>query len=241
MAVVRTELRGMSTFIKGLGRIREKSIPYAARGALNDTAFTMRGVMQGSIRARFIIRHPTWTTRSIHVRKVKGRRLDNMYSQAGSVQKYMETQEKGGKSRKNPKFKHKPIATNKAAGQASGGKRRRLQRRRNRNKVMGHTEAPKWSKNMKWAQRMAISIKFARKQGRRTIVLKEGVGKKGAYKRAGAFSFTKHKAHMLWYHGKEEVKIKKEEWLQPTLPGVPRIFDTHFQKHIKRQIKFNNM
>lgn len=81
--------------VKILAKMRKKDLPNAVKATLNDTAFGVRQKIQKDLPSNFTIRN-RFTERSIRVNKVVGNNIKTMFSEVGSVQEYMKTQEDGG-------------------------------------------------------------------------------------------------------------------------------------------------
>src|SRR6056300_1697011 len=98
------EIKKLENFLDKFNRTGSK---YATRNTLNTLAFDVRKQAQGFIQDNFINRNK-WTVNSVQVNMAKGFNIDNMQSEVGSTQGYMEMQEVGGRAK--PKTgKHLPI------------------------------------------------------------------------------------------------------------------------------------
>lgn len=100
------EIKKLENF---LDKFNRTGIKYATRNTLNTLAFDVRKQAQGFIQDNFINRNK-WTVNSVQVNMAKGFNIDNMQSEVGSTQGYMELQEVGGRA-KPEKGKHLPIPT----------------------------------------------------------------------------------------------------------------------------------
>ena len=94
---VKVNIRDIERAVDKLEAVAEQSLPHATRNTLNSAAFDARKKWQDEIRGAFVLRNQ-WTERSIRVNKARGTNVRTMESAVGSVQPYMETQEKGGKT-----------------------------------------------------------------------------------------------------------------------------------------------
>jgi hypothetical protein len=103
------EIKKLENF---LDKFNRTGIKYATRNTLNTLAFDVRKQAQGFIQDNFINRNK-WTVNSVQVNMAKGFNIDNMQSEVGSTQGYMEMQEVGGRAK--PKTgKNLPIPTQSA-------------------------------------------------------------------------------------------------------------------------------
>ncbi len=92
-----------------LDKFNRTGVKYATRNTLNTLAFDVRKQAQGFIQDNFINRNK-WTVNSVQVNMAKGLNINNMQSEVGSTQGYMELQEVGGRA-KPEKGKRLPIPT----------------------------------------------------------------------------------------------------------------------------------
>jgi len=92
-----------------LDKFNRTGVKYATRNTLNTLAFDVRKQAQGFIQDNFINRNK-WTVNSVQVNMAKGFNIDNMQSEVGSTQGYMELQEVGGRA-KPETGKRLPIPT----------------------------------------------------------------------------------------------------------------------------------
>lgn len=106
---IRADFKEIKKLEQFLDKFNRTGVKYATRNTLNTLAFDVRKQSQGFIQDNFINRNK-WTVNSIQVNMAKGLNIDNMQSEVGSTQGYMELQEAGGRAK--PKTgKHLPIPT----------------------------------------------------------------------------------------------------------------------------------
>ncbi len=106
---IRADFKEIKKLENFLDKFNRTGIKYATRNTLNKLAFDVRKQAQGFIQDNFINRNK-WTVNSVQVNMAKGFNIDNMQSEVGSTQGYMEMQEVGGRAK--PKTgKHLPIPT----------------------------------------------------------------------------------------------------------------------------------
>ena len=106
---IRADFKEIKKLENFLNKFNRTGIKYATRNTLNTLAFDVRKKAQGFIQDNFINRNK-WTVNSVQVNMAKGFNIDNMQSEVGSTQGYMELQEVGGRA-KPEKGTHLPIPT----------------------------------------------------------------------------------------------------------------------------------
>jgi len=205
--------------IRDLKRFREKAIPYAARNALNRSAFHVRAEWQQEIRGSFTLRN-RYTERSILVTRAAGKSVSSMIAFVGSTAPYMDEQEHGATI--HGRGKHKPIAAPTAAGQAAGSKRTKLVRAGNKLSALHVFKLKGASKR----QRNAVAIAMAKRRGDRDVLLERPSGGKGIFRLMGGRKKTT--TRLLWDLSRSSVKVRPEPTLQRTLARIqPRLAEIH--------------
>ena len=106
------DLRDFRRLESDLRTLATRAVPFAARQALNASAFEARKIWQAEIEETFTTRNK-YTAQSIRVEKARSLHIRTMSASVGSIADYMRTQEFGGSESKS-------IPTEVAAGQAMG-------------------------------------------------------------------------------------------------------------------------
>ena len=90
------DLKDLGRLQKDLQIFSKKSIPFATRNALNETAILGRKLWKGEMGRRFILRNK-FVVGSLRVVKVsRGQNVAQMFSMIGSISPFMGLQESGG-------------------------------------------------------------------------------------------------------------------------------------------------
>jgi hypothetical protein len=217
--VVSVEMKGLTKLVDDLTRLRKSALPFAARNALNRSAFAARKEWQDEIKRTFTTRN-NFTERSVRVEKATGTDLKSMQSVVGSVAPYMGDQEEGATVR--GRGAHKAIPGPVAAGQAAGGKRTRLVR--SANKLSAITAVR--GKGTTRKQRNAVAMAMAKRDGKPVALLERPGGGKGLFKIGGRKN--RITARLLWDVSRSSVRVKAEPTLQRTLKRIHRrVEDIH--------------
>lgn len=220
----------MHVLTHALQTFAKKGIPFAARNALNTTAFEARTEWVGQLGQKLTLRNK-YTARSLRVNKASGTNTAIMQSEVGSVLPYMETQEFGGTETKRGKH-GVPIPTTTAAGQ--GLKARPRTRSVRKKNYLGALNVQQRVSGRRQRQN-AVAIAMAAKAGGGTVYLDLG-------RRKGLFSITGTKrglkVRMLYDLSRARVVTKPRPTLQPTLraiqPRLTKIWIGALQEQLRR-------
>lgn len=106
-AVMRVDEKSVQKAIKTLNKLSRSALPITTRNTLNDLAFKARTGMQNQVQSQFVNRN-NWTKNSMRVNKATQYDVKDMVSEAGTIAKYMKTQEEGGRIK--AQHNKKPIA-----------------------------------------------------------------------------------------------------------------------------------
>lgn len=113
-----------------LENFARKSVPFAAKSALNEIAFDARKEWATKqIPEAFTLRN-TWTARGVRVDKAQGRTIAGMQSKVGSIREYMLEREEGDTQTKRGKH-GVAVPTTGASGQPKKAKRTKAVRPQN--------------------------------------------------------------------------------------------------------------
>lgn len=211
----------------------KKGVPFAARKALNDTAFLAREQWVSEMGKKLTLRN-TFTARSLRVEKVKaGYNPDTMQSAVGSLAPYMAATEAGGVE--NKKGKHgvpRPLPV--AAGQAMGASKRTKAVRRSNYlsalQVAARVSGIRQRKN-------AVAIAMAAKTGGVAYL---DLGKhRGLYRITG----TKRglKVRKLYDLSKTSIRTKPHPTLEPAVAAIQSKLPRVWIDALKDQLKRNNV
>lgn len=188
---------------KILGQVRDKSVPYAQRNALNDTAFEARKQSVAGVRSDFVNRN-TWTARSIRVDRARTPRDSAVL---GSTEEYMAKQEFGGKGKAY-------VPSPNASGESSHARVRRRPVRQtnwiNRIKVAKQ----RYGGEANQAQANIVALSEAKSHGIRHVIMHKGRGRLGLYQVMG--TKRKPRSRLLYSLRSGAVTIKPKPWLIPT-------------------------
>lgn len=220
-------LRGADKALRDLALFRKQAVPYAARNALNDSAFAVRARWQDEIKASFILRNQ-YTARSIRVEKTFSRDINSMQAKVGSIAEYMGRQELGGIEQ--ARAKHKPIPTLLARG-GNPTRTVRPSARLGRIKV-----SPAKALAVGPQKRNLIALVKAKRRGESHVVLERKGGGLGLYVVQGGK--RKLKARLLYDLSRRSVRVKPEPTLQRSLKAsqgtIQRIHLESVLKELKR-------
>jgi hypothetical protein len=222
MIDLHVDLSELDRFRKDLERFRKKAIPYALREAVTAAAFEARKEWQGEIKRSFITRNQ-FTERSIRVEKARGLDAKRMFAVVGSTAPYMAKQEFGG-------IDHGAIPAPAASGESSLP-RKRLVRRANK---LAAIQLARRGKKGSRKQQNAISIRLARKAGKKFVLLR-GQRAPAIFKITGGK--RKLRVTRIQILAKRPARITAEPTLQRTLkalgPKMPRIMANALRKQLR--------
>jgi hypothetical protein len=211
----------------------KRGVPFAARTALNDTAFAAREQWVDQMGKKLVLRNK-YTQRSLRVKKVSaGYNVAAMQSEVGSNLEYLATLEFGGVEQK--KGEHGvPIPTPSAAGQSLRA-RPRTKAVRQANYLSSIHVARRVSGNRH--RRNAVAIRLAAKTG--------GVAYLDLGRHRGLYRVTGTKRGLrirkLYDLSKASVRTKPHPTLGPAVdavqPRLPRIWINA----LKQQLRHNHV
>lgn len=228
------DLKDLESLQKDLVLFSKKSVPFAMRNALNDTAFLGRKLWKKELRKSFTLRN-TFTARSLRVVKVKrGKDAAKMFSMLGSISAYMGLQEEGGTQR--TRGGTKPIPTAVAAGQPLGSQpRTKVVRRPNR---MGSIKLDRRIRSGSKAQRNAANVRQAARLKRKYAIIERDGGKKAIVKVTGR---KKLNVKMIWDLSRTSVRIKPRPTLQPVVTKLERLAPAIHRRAIINELRFRKI
>lgn len=206
-----------------------RGVPYAARNALNRSAFEARREWIEKAEETFTLRN-RWTKGSMRVDRARGRDMSRMEAVVGSLADYMATQEEGGTVRRQGRTGH-PIPTTVASGEGMGtGTRKRVVRRPNRLPRIALGQRGRSGQGAR--QRNAIAISTALKDRRRFVFLELG-RRKGIFRLAGGRRRTR--IEMVWDMSRTQVRVPASKTLERSLAAVaPRLPALHREAFIEQ-------
>ena len=214
---------------KILGQVRDKSVPFAQRNALNDTAFEGRKQSVAGVRSDFVNRN-TWTERSIRVERARTPRDSAVL---GSTEGYMAKQEFGGKGKAY-------VPAPAAAGESNTSRVRRRPVRQtnwiNRIKVA----KKRYGGAASQAQANVIALSEAKARGFKHVIMHKGRGRLGLYQVMG--TKRKPRSRLLYSLRSGAVTIKPKPWLIPVALQVqqksaPSFYFARLRQELSRAMR----
>lgn len=225
---------------KDLKVFAARSLPYAARDALNKSGWAARGHAQDNIRKKFIERNK-WTRGSVRVRTTANLRVDQMEVEVGSTEEYMGKQETGGIKRSRT-GRSVAIPTAYSAGQEGARERTRLPRRPNRVKNIQLKQGRQQGKTRK--QALVIAVNMAVREKKRFLYLGRGQhgGKRGIYRVVGGRYRGSGwpgnaKLRMVASYETRIVRIRESPWLRPAADRAMRGLDRRYAQALLTQFR----
>jgi len=218
---------------KILGQVRDRSVPFAQRNALNDTAFEARKQSVAGVRSDFVNRN-TWTERSIRVERARTHRDSAVL---GSTEGYMAKQEFGGKGKAY-------VPTPAAAGESNTARVRRRPVRQtnwiNRIKVAKRRYQGLKGRGMTQAQANIIALSDAKARGIKHVIMHKGRGRLGLYQVMG--TKRKPRSRLLYSLRPGAVTIKPKPWLIPVALQVqqklgPNFYFSRLRQELRRAMR----
>ncbi len=225
---VRADFKEIKKLENFLDKFNRTGIKYATRNTLNTLAFDVRKQAQEFIQGNFINRNK-WTVNSVQVNMAKGFNIDNMQSEVGSTQGYMEMQEAGGRAK--PKTgKSLPIPTQAAR---IANQRNRLVSRANKLNNIILRDKRKLSFIANKRQRAIGIIENAKRNNYKHFYLDLGNVK-------GIFTLKNDKLRMIYSLQYLFRKIPATHWLSKSSDKVANnaldIYNVQLKKQIDRII-----
>lgn len=209
-----------------------KSVPFATRKTLNDSAFAARAIAQADVRESMVNRN-RFTAQSIQVDQAKTLKISSQEAIVGSIAGYMEDQEFGAIKSKTGKHGVQ-IATSYSAGQ--GQPRTRLPRKAN---TMAQIQLSKGrKKTYSRKQRNLVAIKQAASSGRKFVFLDLGKSK-GIFRVIGGERRPKIK--MVHDMSRQSVVIPKNPWLAPAFNEALRMQPAFYADALRFQARKHNL
>jgi len=227
------EAKEIERLWKGLRRYNEKAIPFAARAAINESAFELRKRWRREVNRNFITRN-RWTVGSIFYEKTKSLSLPFMFSEVGSEMKYMKTQETGGTERK--KGKHGvAIPTSVASREGRGTKPRRRVPAPAYRPIKKIRLGRRYNKIGTRKERFAAAVAEARRTGRKLVFLELRNNRKGIFRVGG--SKKNPKIDMLYDLSRSSIRIPREPTLEKSLNDIERTLPGIYLRALMAQWK----
>ena len=215
-------------YIRDLGKLANRAVPFAMRNALNTGAFELQREWRSETKKSFTLRNP-YTVRSIRVTKASGSKLESMRAVVYSDAEYMNKQEYGGIRR--GKGGAKAIPAPASAGNAPGSAKRTRTTRAafalgainlNQPNLAGYGRR----------RRNAITLAIAIRRGDRFALLSRSKGKGvGIFELRGK-STRRANIRMLWDFSRASTKTKPN----PTLHRSVDTCGPRFQKALKASL-----
>jgi hypothetical protein len=214
-----------------LKQFAERSIPFATKKTLNDSAFAARAISQADIKTRMVNRNK-FTMQSIRVEQTKTLQISRQTAVVGSTADYMEDQEFGAIKTKKGK-EGVGIATSYAAGQGMNNQpRTRLPRKAN---TMAQIQLSKGrKKTYSKKQRNLVAIKEAAGSGRKFVFLDLDKSK-GIFKVIGGVK--RAKLRMVRDMSSGSVRIPKNPWLEPAFNEAKRMQPAFYADALRFQAR----
>lgn len=229
-------------FSKSIEKLRTQAMPYAVKKYLDTLATDTQDIGRKNIQGRMILRNK-YTLQSVKVNlAMKSRNIEAMKSAAGSTQRYMNTQEKGGMVA-GDKGRDKPLATTTASGEG-GSVRKRLPKRDYRlSKIRLSTRAVRANSKK---QENYLKVMLAAKNGDKYVYLDTGRKKfiakvtvtnlSAGRGRRGGPKFKGAKVRMLYDLSRKTVTVRPHPWLKPATDSAMKKRDIIWDKAIKYEM-----
>jgi len=226
---------GLEQAERDLKLFATRAIPFAARKALNESAFQGRLLWQRKMRGEFTLRN-RWTERSALVDRANGLLVSAMESELGSALEYLEKQEEGFTESSSGKH-GLPIPTGYAAGQDGANPRTRLVARRRWQSAIQLAPRPG---GVSRQARNYGAIAAAAKSGTRFVFLELGGRRMGIFERKG--SLRGGTLRMVWDMSRGSVRVDANQTLDPAIdelrPKLPSIHERAVIEQLKRNKVF---
>jgi len=231
--MITVDMKQAKKLEKLLGQVRDKSIPYAQRNAINDTAFEARKQSVSGVRSEFVNRN-TWTAKSIRVDRARTPRDSAVL---GSTEDYMAKQEFGGKGKAY-------VPAPAAAGESNSARVRRRPVRQanwiNRIQVAKRRYQDLKGRGMTQAQANIIALSEAKAKGLKHVIMHKGRGRLGLYQVMG--TKRKPRSRLLYSLRSGAVTIKPKPWLIPTALHVqekmaPTFYFARLRQELRRAMR----
>lgn len=222
-----------------LHALNKYGLPNATREALSAAAAdTIRG-SKGAVKKAFTLRNQ-YTLGSMRVTRATGRRIDDMKSEAGSIQEYMQKQDEGFV--KTGSGKHGAMIPSPGAAEESGKKRTRVISSKNwRSNIKNIQRVKVTGANGK--QRLIVAVKKSLNTNNRVIFIHGENWRTGFYSILGGGPEA-YKGHG-WPDGvkfkslyvmRQNAKTKATPWLEPSAQKAAGRMDRHYRKALIRWI-----
>mgnify|MGYP007011962991 CR=1 FL=1 len=213
--------RNLKEHARTLEKANKRGVLFAQKAMINSAAFDTRKRGISNLEADMTLRN-RWTVGSVRVNKARGLSPRNMFSEVGSFEKYLYTQEFGGTKKKSGKV-GVAIPTGYSAGQQGQKPRTRLPRGKNKLRAINLRHKRIKAKNRK--QRNLLAVKQALETGNRFIFL--NLGKvEGLFRVLGGKKNPR--IRMVHDRSRQSVRIPASPWLTPatneTIPRMPRMY-----------------
>lgn len=208
-----------------------KSVPFATRKTLNDSAFAARAIAQADVR-KLMVNRNRFTAQSIQVDQAKTLQISRQAAIVGSIADYMEDQEFGSIKSKGGK-EGVQIATSYSAGQGQNAQpRTRLPRKAN---AMAHIKLSKGRKKThSRKQRNLVAIKQAAASGRKFVFL-DLRKSKGIFRVIGGQ--RRPKIRMVHDMTRQSVVIPSNPWLKPAFDEALRMQPAFYADALRFQAR----
>lgn len=234
----------ISLLADALSAFNKKGLPFAAREALNKTAFVARAEWVDQMGKKLILRNKFTQNRTQVVKVSAGYDVNKMQSSVGTPLNYMKRQEDGGIKTAGS---HEAVAipTTTAAGMGLKSKpRKRAVRKANFLAPLMLQAAMNMHSGSNRRYRNMMAIQTAADKGGGIVYLETRGGKrKGLYEVTGTKRGLKAtrdslKVKMLWDLSRSSVKDKPKPTLEPTLKAIesklPRIYIDALKQQLMR-------
>ena len=216
---------------KALKSMDKRALPYAARNALNTSAFATRTEWAKEGERTMTVRNK-WTFGGRHHRVVKARLQTNirfMEAAVGNTHRYMAQQERGF-SRSAGGRKGVPIPTTES--RISGQHRRLVRRAYWRSRIKIGKRVQMGGKVRSRSQYIAANIRAAKKAGHNLVYLELGPTR-------GIFDVRwKTKMKLVWDLSRKHTRTGKNPMLRRTLKRLKPAFKIYHRSALEEQIRF---
>jgi len=214
-----------------LKQFASRSIPFATKKTLNDSAFAARAMSQADIKSGMVNRNK-FTMQSIRVDQARTLRISRQEATIGSIADYMEDQEFGAVKTKKGK-EGVGISTSYAAGQGMNNQpRTRLPRKANKMSQIQLSKGRKKTYSKK--QRNLVAIKEAAASSRKFVFL-DLQKSKGIFKVIG--SKKRSKLRMVRDMSSGSVVVPKNPWLEPAFNEAKRMTPAFYADALRFQAR----
>lgn len=237
---MKIDSKDMKQLERFIDEVSDRGVARAARSAINDAAFAMRISSRESIQRSFENRG-RFTAGSIRVSKATTLDLDKMQSEVGSVQFYLDMQEKGF-VRDNDLLSGVSVPTTYAAGQGNASKRtRKVLSKNRRSRLKGLARSGSVARGKGKKQRQAAIFNLSKSGGLGKDIVIPVTGGRVVMRRVSKPTRSrsrKARFKTLYWISKSPIIVSKTPWMAMALKPVLKSLPEMYMKGLERQYEF---